>query len=465
MTAFGRVNLKRLHPRSFIFALALAGLIAGGVSIPAGAAVIDRTPYSGSEVRTDDSCGYPITVASTFSGTISVKAGKGRTESVFFVSQKYSFREVYTDPATGRWFVVWGKGRGNDTKAKPLGGNLFEVTTKNSGQQMVVEDSTGSIVFRASGTVTFRYVIDTHGDIDPAYDFVEFLGARVPGPHQDDVSPCQIAGWFFGTGSADRLTAHPTGTTPSPLGYYEYLPPGYRTGGKSPLLLFFHGSDGSGDGTPAQLPNVINDAGIPYYISMNGWPAQRPFVVLAPQHNSIDSPDYPYPCDVPFPGSCVQQHQHDYDNPLPAGSPCTTASEVQAFLDYALAHYDVDPTRVYLTGLSCGGYGVWEAIPELGPGRVAAAIPISSDGRPALQSSGCTLGSVATWAFHGGADDLLDPAGSLDTIAALKRCPAPPRKELTVTVYPDADHNAWDHAYSGSRGDDIYNWMLGFTTT
>ena len=49
------------------------------------------------------------------------------------------------------------------------------------------------------------------------------------------------------------------------------------------------------------------------------------------------------------------QHQHDYGNPLPTGSACWAPSEIRAFLDYALAHYNVDATRVYLTGLSCGG--------------------------------------------------------------------------------------------------------------
>jgi hypothetical protein len=55
-------------------------------------------------------------------------------------------------------------------------------------------------------------------------------------------------------------------------------------------------------------------------------------------------------------------------------------------------------------------------------------------------------------------------AGSIDTIAGLRSCPAPPAKELRLTVYPGVDHNSWDHAYSGSQGQDIYGWMLGFTT-
>jgi hypothetical protein len=50
------------------------------------------------------------------------------------------------------------------------------------------------------------------------------------------------------------------------------------------------------------------------------------------------------------------------------------------------------------------------------------------------------------------------------TITALRTCPAPPAKELRLTVYPGVGHDSWDHAYSGSQGQDIYGWMLGFTT-
>lgn len=283
--------------------------------------------------------------------------------------------------------------------------------------------------------------------------------------HDPQVSVCSAAGSLIGTGSASRLTAHPLGATASPLGYYEYLPTGYKQGAKSPLLVFLHGYGGNGDGGPAQLPNVINDAGIAYYIANNGWAADRPFVVLSPQHNNIDSPAYPYPCEVAFGGSCLMQHQHNYGNPLPAGSPCWAPSEVQAFLNYALARYNVDPARVYLTGLSCGGYGVWESLAQFGAGRIAAAVPIAGDGRPALQSAGCALASTPIWAFHGDADDVVNPAGSIDTINALQSCPAPPAKDVRLTVYPGVDHDSWDHAYSGSQGQDIYGWMLGFTTS
>ena len=110
-----------------------------------------------------------------------------------------------------------------------------------------------------------------------------------------------------------------------------------------------------------------------------------------------------------FPGSCFLTTQHDLGNPA-GGSPCFTPREVYDFIDYALDAYDVDPARVYLTGLSCGGYGTWEYLGEYGAAQVTAAVPIAGEGRPAWQTAGCDLADVPLWAFHGARDDIVDPA-------------------------------------------------------
>jgi hypothetical protein len=82
---------------------------------------------------------------------------------------RYSFREVHTDPATGQWFVIRGDGQYKDVQAKPVGGNVFEVTSKNAGQPFVVEDSTGTVRFRFAGVVTFRFLFDTSSDTIPGW--------------------------------------------------------------------------------------------------------------------------------------------------------------------------------------------------------------------------------------------------------------------------------------------------------
>jgi predicted peptidase len=129
-----------------------------------------------------------------------------------------------------------------------------------------------------------------------------------------------------------------------------------------------------------------------------------------------------------------------------------------------VAHYNVDPARVYVTGLSCGAFGIWEYLAKYPSDfKVAAAVPIAGDGRPGSRSNYCALGSTPLWAFHGALDDVVNPLGSIEPMTALAACPGIPADQAKLTVYPDRDHNSWDPAYGGANGDDIYSWMLGFS--
>jgi predicted peptidase len=263
-----------------------------------------------------------------------------------------------------------------------------------------------------------------------------------------------------GTRSSERFTQRPAGTTDTPLGYYEYLPPGYDDDGLSPLLVFLHGFDFSGTD---ELENLLV-TGIPQLIANDEWPSERPFVVLAPQHLYPQEVAHYAPCDgVDYGGSCSMRIQHEMGHPE-NGSICMTPEGVHDFLSYAIASYDVDPERVYLTGLSCGATGAWEYVGEYGASQIAAMVPIAGEGRPAWEAAMCGLGEVAIWAFHGDADDLVAPAGSIDTITNLTACPQP-LKDAELTVYPAVDHDSWTRTYDLSAGHDIYDWLLGFTVS
>ena len=122
-----------------------------------------------------------------------------------------------------------------------------------------------------------------------------------------------------------------------------------------------------------------------------------------------------------------------------------------------------DPARVYVTGLSCGAFGVWEYLAAYGDEQVAAAVPIAGEGRPAWATSGCSLGDVAIWAIHGEFDDVVNPVGSIAPITALSACPGVSSDRAKLSIYPNLYHDGWDQAYSGSEGDDIYSWMLSYT--
>jgi len=263
------------------------------------------------------------------------------------------------------------------------------------------------------------------------------------------------------SGSSGLLVPRPIGDGDANLGYYEYLPPSYGDGGPRPLLVALHGADGSGDGGLAELDNLF-ETGIPDLMRSDAWPTDRPFVVLFPQHERPLSPPEIYAaCEgVPLFGSCLMEIQHQAGHPVDE-SVCMTPTELHAFLTFAVATYDVDPQRVYLTGLSCGAFTAYEYAARYGDDQIAAMAPIAGEARPAWLTAGCTLGEVAIWAFHGDRDDVLDVQGTIEPMNDLMDCPGLPEPGVELTIYPGVDHDSWTRTYDLTAGHDIYAWFLG----
>jgi len=235
-----------------------------------------------------------------------------------------------------------------------------------------------------------------------------------------------------------RLSPKPKGgANLPPNGYFEYLPRGYSSVTPTPLLVFWHGVGENGNGTTDLHKVLVN--GPPNLISTNRWDAARPFIVLSPQHTSTQAD----------------------------GGGCPTSAEVDAFISWSLAHYDVDPKRVYLSGLSCGAIGSFAYLAEHRASVVAAAVLLSGDpGIPtnagsAWQRAGCALGELALWSFHGDKDPTVPFAPDHDTMTNLIACPAPPRRPAVFTDIVNGLHDIWGPIYdlSGGHGD-IYQWLL-----
>ena len=233
-----------------------------------------------------------------------------------------------------------------------------------------------------------------------------------------------------GRRSSARLSVRPSGSVQgAPLGYLEYLPPGYGDGAGRPLLVFLHGTDESGDGSEGALQRLLK-LGVPMLIEKDDWPQDRTFVVLAPQYG----------------GEAAQD--------------CRIASEVDAFLRFAIEQYDIDPERVYLTGISCGAIGAWDYLSLHTNEVVAGAVLISGHAADAVAAAGCSLARVPIWAFHGDVDDIVPRARIEAPMAELEACADPAPVDLRLTVYPGVDHDAWSQTYDLSAGHDIYNWLL-----
>jgi predicted peptidase len=109
----------------------------------------------------------------------------------------------------------------------------------------------------------------------------------------------------------------------------------------------------------------------------------------------------------------------------------------------------VDPTRVWLTGLSMGGNGTWMAA-SLEPELYAAIVPICGWGDFFLV---LRLKEVPVWAFHGALDPAVPVAKSQELVDSLKTIGAKPK----LTIYPDAGHDSWTKAYDDPE---LWDWLV-----
>lgn len=201
--------------------------------------------------------------------------------------------------------------------------------------------------------------------------------------------------------------------------YLQYLPKGYEPTGekKWPLILFLHGSGERGN-------NIWRVAthGPPRHVTSG---LDMPFIVVSPQ--------------------------------CPEGR-VWSSEPLLGLLDAVLKKVHADPKRVYLTGLSMGGYGSW----DLGlahPGRFAAVAPICGGGdflRPLLASREKpeAFKSLAIWAFHGAKDNVVPLSESERMVAFTKQAGV---KEVKLTVYPEANHDSWTATYENPE---LYKWFL-----
>jgi len=226
--------------------------------------------------------------------------------------------------------------------------------------------------------------------------------------------------------SSSRHVPRPAGTVPGTTsGFWEYVPPHYGNGDRYPLLVFWHGLGENGDGSLASLAKVPAN-GPPRLLNEDRWPEDRPFIVLSPQHPGTD---------------------------------CPSSQELDAFMRFAISHYDVDLRRVYLTGLSCGAIGSFRYLADHLDEFVAAAVLVCGDGRNAIAQAGCTLGRVPIWALHGELDPTVPAAGSIEPLTQLAAC-TPPATDAKLTVYPGVGHDSWTQTYDLSSGNDVYAWLL-----
>jgi len=191
--------------------------------------------------------------------------------------------------------------------------------------------------------------------------------------------------------------------------YLIYLPKGYDASvERYPLLYFLHGA-----GEHCDNLDLVKKHGPMKHLATRD---DSPFIILVPQ--------------------CPAEQWWSIDVLL-------------ALLDEVIERYAVDTNRVYLTGLSMGGFGTWMLACEA-PEHFAAAIPICGGGNRWMASR---MKDVPTWAFHGAKDRVVPLRGSREMVQALKKSGG----HVRLTIYPDADHDSWTQTYNNPA---IYDWLL-----
>jgi predicted peptidase len=192
-----------------------------------------------------------------------------------------------------------------------------------------------------------------------------------------------------------------------------FVPHDYKPDKAYPLILFLHGAGETGSDGKKQVN-----------------------VGLGP---AVRKQEKTFPCLVIFPQSQKRTWRADTGD-------AKRALDILAEIE---KEYNIDSKRVYLTGLSMGGYGTW-SLATSQPEKWAAIVPICGGGDP---KSADKIKDIPCWCFHGDKDNAVPVARSRQMIEALKKAGAKPK----YTEYPGVGHNSWDKAY-GTK--ELYVWLL-----
>ena len=201
---------------------------------------------------------------------------------------------------------------------------------------------------------------------------------------------------------------------------------------KSPaLVLFLHGAGERGTDNEAQLKHGVPD--LLKWLEAN----KESAVVIAPQCNpEVWWADLSGNFREPGSGTLSEK-------------PSAMMTMVFEIVDKLAKENKVDPSRIYVTGLSMGGFGSFGAV-GYRPDFFAAAIPICGGGD---SKTAAKIKKVPFWVFHGGADDVVPAACSQAMVEALKKAGA----KVKFTEYPGVNHDSWSQTY---KNDEVWKWLF-----
>ena len=213
------------------------------------------------------------------------------------------------------------------------------------------------------------------------------------------------------------------------LKYRLLKPLGYNPNKIYPLVIFLHGAGERGDDNAAQLMHGMSE------FCKQARREKNPCYVIAPQ-----CPTGEKWADI------------DWSAEGAVKMPAQASSSLKltlAVVDAMLEDAPIDKNRIYITGLSMGGYGTWDAIARR-PAFFAAAVPICGGGDPATAEK---IKHIAVSCFHGDDDKAVAVEKSRIIIKAIKEAGGSP----LYTEYPGVGHDSWTQTYSS---DAMQDWLF-----
>ncbi|WP_178986493.1 T9SS type A sorting domain-containing protein [Winogradskyella helgolandensis] len=255
-------------------------------------------------------------------------------------------------------------------------------------------------------------------------------------------------------GSAGEHTAVPLGDSEAPFGYYEYLPTVFDNSSSNlyPLVLFYHGSSQQGNGT-TDLYSVTQNGPVELIEDNSDYNA----IVISPQNSSG----------------------------------IYSADDFLALYNYITLNYPIDINRIYVTGLSFGGGGVWNAL-KGHYDKIAAAVPIC--GVEFLNNPSNFMQQTAVWAHHNFDDTVVEVENTISNVNRIANIDNSvmsvypygdnnsaanetysmhfktdnqtwsaitgvnqPTEKLTFTLYKDGGHDAWTQVY---ENEEVWDWVF-----
>lgn len=194
------------------------------------------------------------------------------------------------------------------------------------------------------------------------------------------------------------------------INYLLWLPSDYKKEKSKtfPLLIFLHGSGERGDSL-----ELVKKNGPPSFVENS---PDFPFIMVSPQ----------CPIDTRW-----------------------NTGDLQLMLEKIKHKYRIDPTRIYLTGLSMGGFGTWAWACGY-PNQFAAIAPVCGGGDVQFARE---LKNTPVWAFHGEEDPVVPVKRTIEMVEAVKAIGGTVR----MTIYPGVGHDSWVNAYSE---EELYSWLL-----